>query len=135
MWPKRSVLAVLFGAGGLLLVPWIVLLIHVLPSTHRAPHWDIAWAGFDAVLAVMLAAVAVTTWRNSDWLEGAATATAALLFVDAWFDVLTSSSSTELAVALTEAALVELPMAVVCVVLARSAERRLASSTVHVGMK
>jgi hypothetical protein len=97
----------------------------LLPSAHQASHWDIAWSGFDVVLALLLSAVAVAAWRGSLWLEGAATAAATLLFVDAWFDVLTSSTRVELLVAIAEAALVELPLAVLCLFLARHAERRL----------
>lgn len=115
----------LFGLAALLLVPWVVLLVVVLPSTHRAEHWDIAWAGFDVALALLLLAVAVAAWRRSPWLEGAATATATLLFVDAWFDVLTSSTRAEFLVSIGEAAFVELPLAVLCLLLARDAERRL----------
>jgi len=36
------------------LVPWVVMLAAVLPSAHRAAHWDIAWAGFDIALALLL---------------------------------------------------------------------------------
>ena len=43
--------------------------------------------------------------------------------VDAWFDILTSSGHVELAFAIAEALLVELPLAVVCLLLARDAER------------
>jgi hypothetical protein len=92
---------------------------------HRAAHWDIAWAGFDVALALLLVTVAVAAWKRSPWLEGAATATATLLFVDAWFDVLTSSTRAEFLVAIGEAVLVELPAAVLCLLLARTAERRL----------
>ncbi len=88
-------------------------------------HWDIAWSGFDVVLALLLTAVAVAAWRGSLWFEGAATAAATLLFVDAWFDVLTSSTRAELFVAIAEAVLVELPLALLCLLLARDAERRL----------
>lgn len=115
----------LFALAALFLVPWVVLLVRVLPSTQRASHWDIAWAGFDVALALLLVAVAVTAWRRSPWLEGAATATAALLFVDAWFDILTSSTRAELGVSIVEAVCVELPLAALCLLLARSAERRL----------
>src|SRR5436305_3112384 len=104
----------LFGLAALLLVPWVVLLVFALPSAHRAAHWDIAWAGFDVALAGLLLAVAFAAWRRSTWFEGAATAAATLLFVDAWFDILTSSTRAELAVALVEALLVELPLAVLC---------------------
>jgi hypothetical protein len=59
------------------------------------------------------------------WFEGAATATATLLLVDAWFDVLTASTRTEFVLAIAEAAFVELPLAVLCLLLAHNAERRL----------
>jgi hypothetical protein len=118
--------APLFALAAVLLLPWVVLLAVLLPSTHQSAHWDVAWAGFDVMLALLLLTVAITAWRRSPWLEGAATATATLLFADAWFDVLTASTRTEFVAALTEAALVELPLAFVCLVLARNAKRRLA---------
>lgn len=117
--------APLFALAAVLLLPWIVLLAVALPSSHEAAHWDVAWAGFDVMLAVLLLAVAITAWRRSPWLEGAATAAAALLFVDAWFDVLTSSTRTDLVFALLEAVVVELPLAVICLLIARAADHRL----------
>jgi predicted branched-subunit amino acid permease len=117
-----AVTALVLGA-----TPWVVLLVVALPSTHQSRHWDIAWAGFDVMLAAVLLAVAVTAWRRSTWLESAAAAAATMLFVDAWFDVLTASTRTELVIAIVEAVVIELPLAVLCVVLARDAERFLAS--------
>ena len=122
-WGAPGWVVPLFALAGLVLVPWIIVLVVALPSAHRAAHWDIAWAGFDVVLALLLLAVALAAWRRSPWLEGAATATATLLFVDAWFDVLTSSTRAEFVVALAEAAVVELPLAGVCLMLAHAAER------------
>ena len=124
LWHPPRWVVPLFVLAALLLVPWVVLLVAALPSAHRAAHWDIAWAGFDFWLALLLLTVAAAAWRHSPWLEGAATATATLLFVDAWFDVLTSSTRAELIVAVTEAAFVELPLAVLCLLLARNIERR-----------
>jgi hypothetical protein len=124
-WRAPGWVAPLFGLAALSLVPWVAVLVVSLPSAHRAAHWDVAWAGFDVTLALLLLTVAVAAWRRSPWLEGAATATATLLFVDAWFDMLTSSSRAEFLVALGEAAFVELPLAVVCLLLARAAERDL----------
>ena len=115
----------MFGLAAVLLVPWIVLLVYLLPSAQQVSHWDIAWSGFDVILALVLSAVALAAWRRSFWLEGAATAAATLLFVDAWFDVLTSSTRLELIVAVVEAVFVELPLAILCLLLARNAERRL----------
>jgi hypothetical protein len=114
----------LFLLAALVLFPWVLVLVRVLPSEHKAAHWDIAWAGFDVGLALVLLAVALAAWRRSPWLEGAATAAATLLFVDAWFDVLTSSNTSELTIALCEAVFVEIPIAVLCLLIARDAERR-----------
>ena len=78
-----------FAAAALVLVPWIVVLATRLPATHAAPHWNLTWAGFDVALTLLLIPVAAAAWRHSPWLEGAATAAAALLLADAWFDVTT----------------------------------------------
>jgi hypothetical protein len=122
-WRPARWVVPLFALAGIVLVPWILFLIRSLPSTHAAAHWDIAWAGFDLALAFLLLGVAVAAWRRSSWLEGAATAAAALLAADAWFDVLTSSTNVERLVAIGEAALVELPLVVLLLLLARDAER------------
>jgi hypothetical protein len=122
-WRPAGWVVPLFTLAVVVLVPWIVFLVRSLPSTEAAAHWDIAWAGFDVGLALVLLAVAIAAWRRSSWLEGAATAAAALLAVDAWFDILTSSSRLELVVAIGEAVLVELPLAVLCLLLARDVER------------
>ena len=122
-WRPARWVVPLFALAAIVLVPWIVFLVRSLPSTHAAAHWDIAWAGFDLGLALLLSGVALAAWRRSPWLEGAATAAAALLAVDAWFDILTSSSRLELGTAIGEAVLVELPLALLCLLLARDAER------------
>lgn len=125
-WRPAPWVVPLFAAAGIVLVPWILFLVNSLPSTHASAHWDIAWSGFDLALALLLFAVALAAWRRSPWLEGAASAAATLLLVDAWFDILTSSSHAELGVSIGEAAFVELPLAVICLLLARDAERVLA---------
>src|SRR5438270_13963089 len=81
----------LFAAAALVLVPWVVFLVRALPSHHRSSHWDVAWGGSTSLWRCCPWAVAA--WRR--WFEGAATAAATLLFVDAWFDVLTASSRSE----------------------------------------
>jgi hypothetical protein len=118
-------IVLLFGSAAVVLLPWILLRIRALPAEHRAAHWNVAWTGLDIALAALLLAVAVAALRRSLWLEGAATAAATLLLTDAWFDVLTTSSRGELLEAILEAALVEVPLAVVCLLLARRAKRGL----------
>jgi len=118
-------ITLLYGVAALFLVPWVVLLYVSLPASHRAAHWNVAWVGFDVIMAVLLTAVAVSAWRRSPWLEGAATAAGTILIVDAWFDVVTSSSTGEFVLAAAEALFVELPLAYLCLRIARGTERRL----------
>jgi hypothetical protein len=125
-WHPAPWVVPFFALAALLLLPWIVVLAALLPANHAAPHWDITWVGFDAGLSLLLVSVAYAAWKRSAWLQGAATAAAALLLVDAWFDVTTSATHVELVLALTEAVLIELPLAVLCLLLARDTERVLA---------
>ena len=127
-WRTARWVAPFFAAAAFVLVPWIVVLAASLPATDAAPHWNVTWVGFDVVLTLLLISVAAAAWRRSPWLEGAATAAAALLLVDAWFDVTTSAPGFELGASLAEALLVELPVAILCLLLARDSERVLALS-------
>jgi hypothetical protein len=111
---------VLLGVVAVALVPWSIALTMQLPAHHVARHWDVAWAGFDAGMAVVLIATVVAAVRRSGWLTGLAMAAAAMLVCDAWFDVVTSAPD-ERWVAVASALVVELPLAVVCVLVSRSA--------------
>jgi len=112
-------LVVFFGAAGVLLVPWTIGLARSLPCRYVSTHWGIAWAGFDTGLAAGLALTGFAILRHAAWLDRAAIATATLLAADAWFDVLTAGSATGLALASAEALVVELPIAVLCIFVAR----------------
>jgi hypothetical protein len=112
----------------LILLPWIVYLAYSLPSRQVSSDYDVAWAGFDVMLLVALASTGYFAFRRSRYLATAATAAATLLVVDAWFDVMTSPWGQRLE-ATALAALIELPLASVCVWLSfhtqQLAERRL----------
>jgi hypothetical protein len=114
---------VLLGAAAVALVPWSVALAAHLPTHHVAPHWDIAWAGIDAGIAAVLIATVAAAVRGSAWLPGLSMAAAAMLLCDAWFDVFTSAHALELWLAVALAAFVEVPLAIVCVVVSRSSVR------------
>ena len=115
--PRR--LAGVFVALALVLVPWTYWLASELPSRHIARHWDVAWGGFDAGLAVALLGTAVAILRRSPALQGWAAATTAMLCCDAWFDVVTQAPGRGREIAVAEAALVELPLALACLWIAR----------------
>ena len=114
---RRTLLLVtwVFALGVLVMIPWSAWLAWSLPERSLAVNYDLAWAGFDVLLTLVLAAVAVSAWRGGRWLPPLASATAALLVVDAWFDVVTSHGRGERWEALLRAAFIELPLAVACI--------------------
>ena len=113
--------------GALLLVPWTLVLAYRLPARHTANHWDVAWVGLDAAIAGALVATGWSIARRSAWAPSAAAVTATLLFCDAWFDIVLASGRGELLEAVLEAALVEIPLALFLVVLARHYEQTVAA--------
>ena len=117
--PRRA--APLFlGVAALVLVPWIAWLASSLPCRYVSQHWGIAWAGFDTALAVALALTCAAALRRAPWLDRAAVAIVTLLAADAWFDVVTSRGAAAVALAAAEAIALELPVALLCVWLARA---------------
>jgi hypothetical protein len=98
-------------AVGSFLLPWCVVLGVTLPATAQAQHWPAAWVGLDAGEAIAALATAVLLARGDARAGLTAAAGGALLLTDAWFDVCTCAPGFDQAVALTEAILVELPLA------------------------
>ena len=109
--------------GALLLVPWTLVLAYRLPARHTTDHWDVAWVGLDAAIAVALAATGWSIARRSTWAPSAAAVAATLIFCDAWFDIVLASGRGELLEAVLEAVLVEIPLAIFLVFLARHYEQ------------
>jgi hypothetical protein len=125
--PARWV-TVLLGLGAAALVPWTLYLTFALPSRHLTFHYDLAWVGFDIALTASFAATAWAAFRGSRWLVPFAAVTATMLVCDAWFDVVTSRSGTEMWEAVAEAALAELPLAELCAFIVYDAESFLAAT-------
>ena len=115
-------IAPLLALGAVVLIPWTLVLAYRLPARHTSHHWDLAWVGFDLALAAALAVTGLTIARRSAWAPSAAAVAATLLLCDAWFDVVLASGREEQVEAGLEAALVEIPLAIFLVVLARHYE-------------
>jgi hypothetical protein len=112
----------LFALLSVILLPWIVYIAVTLPARQLSPNYDVAWAGFDVMLFGGLAGTAYFALRRSGYLAIAAAATASLLIVDAWFDIVTSPGRERLQ-AILLAVVIELPLASVCVWLSRHAHQ------------
>lgn len=103
---------------GVAVLPWLLVLAGSLPGTTRVSHWDTVWIGLDVLEALGLVTTGCLVLRRDPRRCLPAAATAALLVVDVWVDVTTSASGTELVTAVAMAAVVELPLAALCTVLA-----------------
>ncbi|GIL31019.1 hypothetical protein [Actinocatenispora comari] len=114
-----------FAIAAAAMLPWLAVLARTLPTSTRAHNWSLAWIGFDVLLALGLAATGALAWRRHRGVVVTATATATMLVVDAWFDVLTSAPGGDLDQALLLAACCELPLAAGCLALGVAAARRL----------
>ncbi len=112
----------MFAVLALVLVGYVFVLGLTLPPSATARHWDLAWEGFDVGLLTSLAASAYFAWKKNPYVTAATSVTATFLAIDAWFDTVTSKGGGDQIQALSLALGVELPLAFVCVYLARHAE-------------
>src|SRR5438270_582117 len=94
---------------------------------HRAA----AWAGFDLMMAVGAIATVVGILRGSRYVAMAASVTATFLVSDAWFDLITSRPGSELFESTVFAVFGELPMAALCLWIARDAEKVCAQTSAY----
>lgn len=116
---QRRLEALLIGAGAAL-VPWIGVLALQLPPLAEPSSWNDAWMGLDALEATGFIATGLLLRRRDERVCLAAAATAMLLFIDAWFDVMTATPA-ERPLSALMAIVAELPLGTLC---ARIALRR-----------
>ncbi|WP_369248852.1 hypothetical protein [Streptomyces sp. R41] len=110
---------VLLGATAVALVPWMVLLVRMLPASTEVRNWQVAWVGLDVLMAAGCAATAALGFRRSPHARLTASATAAIAVLDAWFDITTAQPGAALVQALA-CAVAEAGLACACVYLALS---------------
>lgn len=115
---RRPFAAVMLAAT-LVLIPWVVLYVSRLPERHVIEHWATAWTGFDLVLAALLGATAWAAFAGRQIIVPILVATATMLACDAWFDVVTSWGTDDAWLSILTGAVVEVPLALSFLVLAR----------------
>jgi hypothetical protein len=123
---RRQWVVVVFAAIGIGLLPWTTWLATSLNANHVTHSWDLAWSGFDTMLALLFIGTAVAAYRRSPWVGALAAALGTVLIVDAWFDIVLESHSDERRTAILLAVFLELPTAAVCFWIAQRTERFLA---------
>ncbi len=121
--PVPRWVAPVFGVLAIGTVPWVVYLAVTLPKHATFAHYRGVWVGYDLALVVVLATTAVLAWRGRPRVTMAATAAATMLFVDAWFDVLTTPRGGGRWLAVLLAGVAEVPLALICLWIALRASR------------
>ena len=77
-------------------------------------HWRAAWVGLDTAEAIVFLLTAWFFFRGSVRVAITASMAAAIMWVDAWFNVLTSVARYKIATAANLAVFVEIPLGVFC---------------------
>jgi hypothetical protein len=108
---RSRLLARLFAACGVLLVPWIGLLIEQLHGQPGKRSFASSWVWLDVLEAVSLLAVSRLLSRRHRATSPVSAATAAILCMDAWFDTMSAAPKLPYAESLAMACFVELPLA------------------------
>ena len=104
-------LARIFAVCGVLLVPWVWVLIEQLHGQAGKRSFNSSWVGLDVLEAVCLLIVAVLLSRRHRATSPVAAATAAILCMDAWFDTMSAAPQLPYAESLAMACFAELPLA------------------------
>jgi hypothetical protein len=104
-------LARLFAVCGVLLLPWIWVLIEQLHGQAGKRSFNSSWVGLDVLEAACLLTVAFLLARRHRATSPAAAATAAILCMDAWFDTMSAAPQLAYAESLAMACFAELPLA------------------------
>ncbi|MCX5011007.1 hypothetical protein OG765_08405 [Streptomyces sp. NBC_00555] len=131
--PRTPRLATVFTGAGVALVPWVLVLAKTVPQTTEVSHWSTAWIGLDLMLAAGLTGTGMLLRKRSPLVSPVAAATAALLLMDAWFDVTTSAGSDGQGMALLLAVGAELPLAAALAVVAARTARGVSVSFTTAG--
>lgn len=132
---RRNWPAAVLALAAVVLIPWAIVLGNMLPSRHVALHWDAAWTGFDVILALSLLATAYATWRRRDGARVLAAVSGTLLLCDAWFDLLTSARGNDLELAIVLAVIGELPLAIICFLLATGRAESLSRANARLAVR
>jgi len=129
-WARTTGTGILIGSLGL--ICWIFYLGSTLPNAGPAQDWSTAsltglgtwqltWVGLDVLEVAGLASTGYLLRRSHRQTRTAALLAAPLFVVDGWFDVLTASSRSDMAMSVAMLGLAELPAAIFLLLIARKA--------------
>jgi hypothetical protein len=129
-WARTTGTGILIASLGL--ICWIFYLGSTLPNAGPAQDWSTAsltglgtwqltWVGLDVLEVAGLASTGYLLRRSHPQTRTAALLATPLFVVDGWFDVLTASSRSDIALSVVMLGLAELPVAIFLILIARRA--------------
>lgn len=111
-------MALIFFAICLGLIPQILHLSSSLSVVKVANHWRMVWVGLDIAEAAVFLLTAWFLIRGSILVAVTASMAATMLWLDAWFDVLTSVRQADIDAATNLAVFAEVPIGLFCIYVA-----------------
>ena len=123
---RQSIAPATWVVGGLSLCAlvlgiWVFFLGAELHGRYNVRNWSSTWGRIDLCQVAGLLATARLVHRRSLAVAPIAAATATLIAMDAWFDVMTAQAGSDWYTALFMAIVIEIPLAVGLALLAWSA--------------
>jgi hypothetical protein len=112
--PLPRWVAVIFLAVCIGIIPQIVSLSSTLSEIALASHWRTVWIGLDIAEALVFLVTAWLLYRRSALVIVTASVAGTLLWLDAWFDVLTAFGPAEVDTATNLAIFAEVPLGAFC---------------------
>ena len=107
---KHPKIALIYALMALFMLPWAFNLARILPERHIVTNWSLVWTGFDLIMGIIFMITAYGLYKRRYWVPVSASMAATMVFCDAWFDIGTARTSSQLTGALTLALLVEIPI-------------------------
>jgi len=114
---SRRFLQVVYWGSAAILAPWIAILFAQQPIRGHAYHFRLVGAGAAVFLVLGILATATACRRHSRMAVVTGVSTATLAFITAWFSTVTATGG-RFTVALLVAVIVQLPIVVVCAIVA-----------------
>ena len=103
------------------MLPWLIILGATLQGQTQVRMWSSTWIGLDCLEIAGLLATATLLVRRKILVVMAATFTATLFFIDAWFDVMLAQAGSDWYQAIASAAFGEIPLCIICICIAITA--------------
>ena len=112
MMESRRSRSALIAFSAAAMFAWIVYLRFDLPRTYAAQHWRGAWLGFDIALFASLLGTLINHFKGSERVIPFSIVAATMLFIDTWFDVVTSQRGSDRYLAFAMAIFLQIPLAI-----------------------